>query len=299
MEAIVKTVRYLNRYEVMVGNVGTVHRGDDAKKAAELYDVLVDESKTGGGRASGEPVYLFDSGVLVREYCPPEYENEDEPADERVESAYADELERLRRDFPRLYVDILLCADSDTAAGGDAGPFIRNAVRAAHPGVDSLDDLRAHTARVYDEAGLEPRERPVPASAREPKPRVFTMFEIVNPGGAGPRSVDLFSEFGGALDLFTSDRDTGDVRARFAELNPGWYVSTFPYHPGWYVSTFPYHAGFTMVALPDWLEPDNEYGPNPARAGSPYCADGSVPWRVYECRRIAGCVDTHCAEESA
>ena len=318
MEAKIKTVGYLKRYEVAVGNVGTVHRGHDAKKAAELYDEWVEESKTGVGRASGEPVYLFDSGVLVQEYWPPEYENE--PADERVDSAYADELEWLRRDCPRLYVDILLCADSDTAAGGDAGPAIRNAVRAAHPGVESLDDLRAHVARVYDEAGLEPRERSKPASvpAQEPKPlpeREFTMFEIVNPDGVGLWSVDLFSEFGGALDLFTSGGDADDVRVRFAELNPGWYVSSFQYHieacDEWpFASFMPSRwddhaaacfladAGFTMVALPDWLDPCHEYGPNPARAGSPYCADGSVPWRVYECRRVVRGVDTDGAGES-
>ena len=56
------------RYEVTVGNVGTVYTGDDKKKALKDYAAYVSISIKGTGRAGGESVYLLDDGELAQEF---------------------------------------------------------------------------------------------------------------------------------------------------------------------------------------------------------------------------------------
>ena len=58
----------MSRFQVVVGNVGTVYAGDDGAEANRLFDVYVDSSKSGVGRAGGEDVYLFADDEIAREH---------------------------------------------------------------------------------------------------------------------------------------------------------------------------------------------------------------------------------------
>lgn len=55
-------------YEVIVGNIGTVYRGDDESEARRLFDVYVEQSRSGFGRAGGESVTVFQDGEIVLEH---------------------------------------------------------------------------------------------------------------------------------------------------------------------------------------------------------------------------------------
>jgi len=57
-------------YEVIVGNIGKVHEGDDKSTAQEAYDEYVRQSNTNYGRAANEPVTLFVDGEPKKEYQP-------------------------------------------------------------------------------------------------------------------------------------------------------------------------------------------------------------------------------------
>jgi len=65
-------------YEVIVGNIGTVHDGCDAYKAASIYNRYVDLSKGGHGRAAGETVTLQRDGEIVQEHWEEERESLEE-----------------------------------------------------------------------------------------------------------------------------------------------------------------------------------------------------------------------------
>lgn len=58
------------RYEVVVGNVGTVYAGDDAAAAQAAFDEYLNQSIHGHGRAQGEPVTMFEDGEVIREFSP-------------------------------------------------------------------------------------------------------------------------------------------------------------------------------------------------------------------------------------
>lgn len=70
--------KYLPRYEVIVGNVGTVYSGDDTGRAYKTYWEYVSLSKTGHGRAGAEGVSLLVDNEPVHEYFPVFGENADE-----------------------------------------------------------------------------------------------------------------------------------------------------------------------------------------------------------------------------
>jgi hypothetical protein len=55
-------------YEVICGNIGTVHTGYSHKEACEKFQTYVDASKAECGRAGGEDVTLFSGGEILREY---------------------------------------------------------------------------------------------------------------------------------------------------------------------------------------------------------------------------------------
>jgi hypothetical protein len=60
----------MTNYRIVVGNIGEVlscSRRDDANRC---YNAYVEESKTEYGRASGEPVTMFQGDTIVREYVP-------------------------------------------------------------------------------------------------------------------------------------------------------------------------------------------------------------------------------------
>ncbi len=56
------------RYEVVVGNVGTVYVGNDVQRARETMQTYIEQSKSHVGRAGDENVTLFKSGDIVDEY---------------------------------------------------------------------------------------------------------------------------------------------------------------------------------------------------------------------------------------
>jgi len=56
------------RYEVIVGNIGTVYRGNNHKKAVAIYREYAEQSRIGYGRAAGETVTLFSGGEPLLEH---------------------------------------------------------------------------------------------------------------------------------------------------------------------------------------------------------------------------------------
>jgi hypothetical protein len=50
------------RYEVVVGNIGTVYSGSNERQAQKDYVEYVEQSKTNYGRAAGESVTFFKDG---------------------------------------------------------------------------------------------------------------------------------------------------------------------------------------------------------------------------------------------
>lgn len=61
-------------YEVICGNIGTVHEGyGQGKDARAVYERYVEASKMGFGRAGNEPVSLMCNGEPLEEYAPVHY----------------------------------------------------------------------------------------------------------------------------------------------------------------------------------------------------------------------------------
>jgi hypothetical protein len=58
------------KFEVIVGNVGTVYGGNSFMTAMAEFSAYVKISKTGKGRAAGEPVTMMHNGEIRREYQP-------------------------------------------------------------------------------------------------------------------------------------------------------------------------------------------------------------------------------------
>ena len=57
-------------YEVIVGNIGTVHTSIDRKKAEADFEEYISQSKQLGTRAFGEQVTLWEDGEPIEEYVP-------------------------------------------------------------------------------------------------------------------------------------------------------------------------------------------------------------------------------------
>jgi hypothetical protein len=55
-------------FEVIVGNIGSVHEGGNERKARKHYDAYVLLSILGYGRASGERVTLLKDGEIISEH---------------------------------------------------------------------------------------------------------------------------------------------------------------------------------------------------------------------------------------
>ena len=64
------------RYEVIVGNVGTIYGGEEFAHASAVYRQGVQASKANYGRMAGEPVYLMQDGEPVDEYEGTNHEEE-------------------------------------------------------------------------------------------------------------------------------------------------------------------------------------------------------------------------------
>ena len=59
-----------HQHTVLVGNLGTVHVGRNAKTASREFATWVAISRSPHGKAAGEPVTLFRDGEPEREYGP-------------------------------------------------------------------------------------------------------------------------------------------------------------------------------------------------------------------------------------
>ena len=57
----------LPRYEVIVGNVGSVISTDDYREAYEVFGEYCSQSESDYGRAGREDVYLLDQGEPIHE----------------------------------------------------------------------------------------------------------------------------------------------------------------------------------------------------------------------------------------
>ena len=57
-----------DRFEVVVGNIGSVYSGNSLSIALDLFDTYVNQSKSGVGRAGGEFVTLFKYGEPYKEF---------------------------------------------------------------------------------------------------------------------------------------------------------------------------------------------------------------------------------------
>ena len=55
------------KYEVVVGNIGTIHRGANKTEAAKVYADAVIRSISGRGRGGNEEVTLFEDGEIIAE----------------------------------------------------------------------------------------------------------------------------------------------------------------------------------------------------------------------------------------
>jgi hypothetical protein len=59
----------MHRYEVIVGNVGSVYHGDSEKDAEEMFESYAEASRDmEGARCFGEDVTLFVGGEIEREH---------------------------------------------------------------------------------------------------------------------------------------------------------------------------------------------------------------------------------------
>ena len=63
-------------FEVIVGNVGTVYRGETESYALDTFAEYVSMSKLNIGRAGNESVMLFKEGEIMREHYVPDEQDE-------------------------------------------------------------------------------------------------------------------------------------------------------------------------------------------------------------------------------
>ena len=56
------------KYQVLVGNIGTVASTDSKSEALKEFNHYVEASKASCGRASGEEVTLFGDGEILSSY---------------------------------------------------------------------------------------------------------------------------------------------------------------------------------------------------------------------------------------
>jgi hypothetical protein len=62
------SVWYRQNYEVIVGSIGSVYEGHDAKKAHRVFEEYAEQSRTGYGRAAGEDVTVFCNDEIEAEH---------------------------------------------------------------------------------------------------------------------------------------------------------------------------------------------------------------------------------------
>jgi len=93
-------------YEVLVGNIGAVHKGSSKAKALSVYNTYVRQSKSGIGRAGGEEVTLWKDGDIIKEYAVREPGYESNPRRGSLNKWIRAKKIRVRRSGGRLLLDI-------------------------------------------------------------------------------------------------------------------------------------------------------------------------------------------------
>ena len=58
----------MNKYQVIVGNIGTIYDGDNLKEAAKEFENAMFSSEGGYGRMAGESVTLWADGEPDHEF---------------------------------------------------------------------------------------------------------------------------------------------------------------------------------------------------------------------------------------
>ena len=91
------------RWEVIVGNIGTVYSGSDEKQARKDYRDYVDISRAGAGSAGGEPVTLMRDGE-------PELEHEGTLSDDDSSETSPSGMAHLRERRGRSRTALIFCA---------------------------------------------------------------------------------------------------------------------------------------------------------------------------------------------
>jgi hypothetical protein len=66
----------MGRFQVIVGNIGTVYDGNSYSKATEDYLEYLDQSARQYGRAAGEDVTLMADGEIIHEHVGDRHEEE-------------------------------------------------------------------------------------------------------------------------------------------------------------------------------------------------------------------------------
>jgi len=60
----------MDKYQVIVGNIGVVYSGDSSRCASSDFFYYKRQSEAGLGREAYEPVYLLLNGEIIREHSP-------------------------------------------------------------------------------------------------------------------------------------------------------------------------------------------------------------------------------------
>lgn len=58
----------MDKFQVIVGNIGTVYSGNNIMQASAKFSAYVKLSKSGNGRAAGEDVTMMHNNEIRQEY---------------------------------------------------------------------------------------------------------------------------------------------------------------------------------------------------------------------------------------
>lgn len=128
-----------DEYEVVVGNVGSVYKGNSKVKAHTDYIHYLDQSKSGRGRAGNQEVTMFKNGEPTQEYVPAEgqlAELEPQQYFRPVGNAFLDQTSKaafwlteagVRRDFPDT-TEVKTYTEAELKAYFDANGLDMNAI---------------------------------------------------------------------------------------------------------------------------------------------------------------------------
>ena len=110
-----------HEYEVICGNIGTVHTGAAIRAAEIHFDEYVAQSKSEYGRAAGESVTLMRDGEIHREYIGTLERSEDE--DDTPARIRCDQCEALM--IQGIFCHEPGCPNSSARYDAESGEWIR------------------------------------------------------------------------------------------------------------------------------------------------------------------------------